>query len=97
MLWNKSFSASFILLSFFPGVSSGLVVDIQGTRLEPQAFGESCVNISGDYRGVRIEASESRRTSRAKFREFATTHHGRILSVSRMQLLLPSRRRNRKW
>lgn len=58
MLWNKSFSASFILLSFFPGVSSGLVVDIQGTRLEPQAFGESCVNISGDYRGVRIEADK---------------------------------------
>lgn len=58
MLWNKKFSASFILLSFFPGVSSGLVVDIQGTRLEPQALGESCVNISGDYRGVRIEADK---------------------------------------
>lgn len=58
MLWNKSVSASFILLSFLPGVSSGLVVDIQGTRLEPKAPGESCINIAGDYRGVRIEADK---------------------------------------
>jgi hypothetical protein len=58
MPWNKSLSASFILLSFLPGVSSGLVVDIQGTRLEPEAVGESCVNIAGDYRGVRIEADK---------------------------------------
>jgi len=58
MLCNKSLSASFILLSFLPGVSSGLVVDIQGTRLEPETLGESCVDIAGDYRGVRIEADK---------------------------------------
>ncbi|WP_434151658.1 hypothetical protein ACR2R6_08740 [Methylocaldum gracile subsp. desertum] len=64
MPWKKSLSAASILLSFLPGVSSGLVVDIQGTRLAPQAPGETCVDITGDYRGVRIEADNPGQTPR---------------------------------
>ncbi|HYE37077.1 hypothetical protein [Methylocaldum sp.] len=64
MPWKKRLSASFILLSFLPGVSSGLMVDIQGTRLEPQRPGESCVDIAGDYRGIRIEADKPGQTPR---------------------------------
>ncbi len=56
MLVNKSLSASLILLFFLPGASSALVVDIQGVRLAPKAPAEMCVDIGGDYRGVRIEA-----------------------------------------
>lgn len=58
MLVNKSLSASLILLFFLPGASFALVVDIQGTRLAPEAPAEMCVNIGGDYRGVRIEADK---------------------------------------
>jgi hypothetical protein len=58
MLLNKSLSASLILLFLLPGASSALVVDIQGTRLAPRAPAEMCVDISGDYRGVRVEADK---------------------------------------
>jgi hypothetical protein len=41
-----------------------LVVEIQGTRLETQLEGGSCVDISGDYPGVRIETSTAGKTPR---------------------------------
>lgn len=47
-----------------PGMASALVVEIQGVRLEPEMVGASCVDISGVYPGVRIEADKPGQTPR---------------------------------
>jgi len=52
-------SACLLWPLFAPAPVSALVVEIQGTRLEIQVTGSSCVEIAGNYPGVRIEASES--------------------------------------
>lgn len=56
----KRFFISCLLASvLFPGVASALVVEIQGKRLEPSMPGASCVEIEGEYPGLRIEPSEA--------------------------------------
>jgi len=47
-----------------PATASALFVDIQGTRLQAQLEGGSCVEIAGDYPSVRIETSEAGKTPR---------------------------------
>lgn len=49
---------------FAPASASALVVEIQGIRLETPIAGASCVEIAGDYPGVKIEASESGKAPR---------------------------------
>jgi hypothetical protein len=55
MAWKKLAYACLGLPLILPGVASALVVTIQGVRLEPSMEGASCVEIAGDYPGVRIE------------------------------------------
>jgi hypothetical protein len=47
-----------------PVPAGALVVEIQGTRLEIQLAGSSCVEIAGSYPGMRIEASEAGKAPR---------------------------------
>ncbi|QSA96721.1 hypothetical protein [Methylococcus sp. EFPC2] len=42
-----------------PSVAAALVVEIQGKRLESQQPGASCIEIEGEYPGVRVEPSEA--------------------------------------
>jgi len=55
---KRLLSACLLWPLFAPASVSALVVEIQGTRLEIQVAGASCVEIAGNYPGVRIEASE---------------------------------------
>jgi hypothetical protein len=49
---------------FSPGVATALTVDIQGVHLEPAMEGASCIDIAGDYPGVRIEADQPGQAAR---------------------------------
>ena len=44
--------------------ASALVVEVQGNRLEPQSVGASCIDITGEYPGIRIEPSAAGKTAR---------------------------------
>jgi len=57
-------STCLLLPILLPTPVSALVVDIQGTRMEAQLEGGSCVDISGDYPGVRVETSTAGKTPR---------------------------------
>lgn len=64
MDWNKLPRVCLALALWMPGLASALVVEIQGVRLEPESMGASCVDISGVYPGVRIEADRPGQTPR---------------------------------
>jgi hypothetical protein len=64
MVWKILARACLISPLLMPGAASALVVEIQGVRLEPEAIGASCVDISGVYPGVRIEADKPGQTPR---------------------------------
>jgi hypothetical protein len=62
---SKRFSSTCLLLPLLlPTPVSALVVDIQGTRMEAQLEGGSCVDISGEYPGVTVETSTAGKTPR---------------------------------
>jgi hypothetical protein len=56
MARNKVFAACRLAPLLLPCSVSALVVDIQGVRLEPEMAGASCIDIAGDYPGLRIES-----------------------------------------
>lgn len=64
MVLNKLLRACLVSPLLMPGMASALVVEIQGVRLEPSEVGASCVDISGVYPGVRIEADKPGQTPR---------------------------------
>jgi hypothetical protein len=64
MVWKNLVRACLVSPLLVPGTASALVVEIQGVRLEPDAVGASCVDISGVYPGVRIEADKPGQTPR---------------------------------
>lgn len=47
-----------------PASASALTVEIQGVRLELQNAGASCIEIAGNYPGVKIESSQNGKTPR---------------------------------
>lgn len=53
-----------LLLPLVPTMASALSVEIQGTKLETQLEGASCIDIAGDYPGVTVEPSEAGKTAR---------------------------------
>jgi hypothetical protein len=59
-MWFKRFVIiNPTLLSLFPAVAAALVVEIQGVTMEPERdYGSNCVNIEGEYEGLRIESSD---------------------------------------
>lgn len=56
---KRLLSASLLWPLFAPASVSALVVDIQGIRLETHVPGASCVEIFGNYPGVKIVPSEN--------------------------------------
>lgn len=64
MRFTRLSSTCLLLPILLPSSVSALVVDIQGTRMEAQLEGGSCVDISGDYPGVRVETSMAGKTPR---------------------------------
>lgn len=58
MNWKISLSACLGFALVWPGMAAALVVDVQGVKLQPELEGASCVEITGDYPGVRIEADQ---------------------------------------
>lgn len=64
MVLKRLLHACLVSPLLMPGMASALVVEIQGVRLEPTEIGASCVDISGVYPGVRIEADKPGQTPR---------------------------------
>lgn len=64
MSLHKKIRAGWLAALLSPGVAPALTVDIQGVHLEPSAPGASCVDIKGDYPGLRIEADQPGQTPR---------------------------------
>lgn len=63
-MWPKRLLSTCLLLPWMPITASALTVEIQGTKLETQLEGASCIDISGDYPGLTVEASEAGKTPR---------------------------------
>lgn len=61
---KRLFSACLLWPLANPTPASALAVEIQGTRLEIQIAGASCVEIAGSYPGVRIEPSQNGKSPR---------------------------------
>ncbi|MDA9982191.1 hypothetical protein N9H39_05545 [Gammaproteobacteria bacterium] len=53
-----------LLAGLVSGPSYGLEIDIQGTTLQTESVSELCLNIAGEYDGVRIEDSEVGKVAR---------------------------------
>jgi hypothetical protein len=64
MSLHKNIRACWLAGLLSPGIAPALTVDIQGVHLEPATLGASCVDIKGDYPGVRIEADQPGQTPR---------------------------------
>ena len=56
-IYRKLVTGLFLLIAI-PNVSSALVVDINGTSLTPATHGNPCIDITGNYPGFKITASE---------------------------------------
>lgn len=54
-------------LYFVPSLVQALTVDIQGKTLTPKTEGEACIDVTGDYEGFSIEASEAGKTPQVCF------------------------------
>jgi hypothetical protein len=61
---KRLFISGLLASTLYPLAASALVVEIQGKRLEPEMVGASCVDIAGEYPGIRIEPSEAGATPR---------------------------------
>lgn len=59
MTVNRVLRLAAYLFLFSPTFLHALTVDIQGTLLTPKNEGDACIDITGDYEGLRVEASET--------------------------------------
>ncbi len=59
MWFKRSALINFTLPLLLPPTAAALVVEIQGITMEPESvYGSNCVNIEGEYEGIRIESSD---------------------------------------
>lgn len=74
-----------------PAPAAALVVEIQGTRLEASSIGASCIEIAGDYAGVRVEASEKGKAARICYNSSSKVNSIAILN-STFTALAPAKK-----
>ena len=67
MAINRLMVTGLLVLLAIPSISSALVVDINGTRLEPKKDGDPCIDITGDYPGFKIVSSVIEKTPQICF------------------------------
>ncbi len=67
MAINRLLVTGALIFLAIPSISSALVVDINGSRLEPKKDGDPCIDITGDYPGFSIVPSEVDKTPQICF------------------------------
>ncbi len=67
MAINRLLVIGLLVFLAIPSISSALVVDINGNRLEPKKDGDPCIDITGDYPGFKIVPSEIDKTPQICF------------------------------
>ena len=67
MKLKRVFCLTVLLCLITPTAVLALVVDIQGKILTPKNKGDACIDVTGEYKGFRIESSEIGKTPQVCF------------------------------
>lgn len=86
MTINRLLVPGLLILLAIPSISSALMIDINGSSLEPKRLGDPCIDITGDYPGFNIVPSEVGKTPQICFnsrrQNHLEMHHVTFVSTS---------------